>query len=214
MAEIVDDGGGHRKGKGKKRAKKPSARIDMTPMVDLAFLLLTFFVLTSTFSKPKTMEINYPARPDPKENVKPPEVKNGLTLILTKDNRIFYYKGEFILPNDPKGRPATQLEETDFSINGLHKILVDLNKNTIEEIKQLEEKAKKREIPDSTFKRLVTEAKGKKEALTVLIKTDDQATYKNFIDVIDELNLAMVGKYMTIDILPQEYELLKQKLGQ
>lgn len=214
MAEIVDDGGGHKKGKGKKRAKKPSARIDMTPMVDLAFLLLTFFVLTSTFSKPKTMEINYPAKPDPKENVKPPEVKNGLTLILTKDNRIFYYKGEFILPNDPKGRPATQLEETDFSINGLHKILVDLNKSTIEEIKQLEEKAKKKEIPDSTFKRLVTEAKGKKEALTVLIKTDDQATYKNFIDVIDELNLAMVGKYMTIDILPQEYELLKQKLGQ
>jgi biopolymer transport protein ExbD len=211
MAEIAEEGGGGHK-KGKKRGKKPSARIDMTPMVDLAFLLLTFFVLTSTFSKPKTMEINYPAKPEPTENVKPPEVKNGLTLILTKD-RIFYYKGEFILPNDPKGRPATQLEETDFSINGLHKLLVDLNKSAIEEIKVLEEKAKRKEIQDTTFKRLVMEAKGKKEALTVLIKTDDQATYKNFIDVVDELNLAMVGKYVTVDMMPQEYELLKQKLG-
>ncbi|HPQ08883.1 MAG TPA: biopolymer transporter ExbD [Bacteroidia bacterium] len=214
MAEIAEEGGGGHGKKGKKRAKKSSARIDMTPMVDLAFLLLTFFVLTSTFSKPKTMEINYPAKPEPNDNIKPPEVKNGLTLILTKDNRIFYYKGEFILPNDPKGRPATQLEETDFSTNGLHKILTELNKSAIEEIKQLEEKAKRKEIPDSTFKRLVMEAKGKKEALTVLIKTDDQATYKNFVDVVDELNLSMVGKYVTVDMMPQEYELLKQKLGQ
>jgi biopolymer transport protein ExbD len=214
MAEIAEEGGGGHGKKGKKRAKKPSARIDMTPMVDLAFLLLTFFVLTSTFSKPKTMEINYPAKPEPNDNIKPPPVKNGLTLILTKDNKIFYYKGEFILPNDPKGRPATQLEETDFSTNGLHKILIELNKSAIEEIKQLDEKAKRKEIPDSTFKRLVMEAKGKKEALTVLIKTDDQATYKNFVDVVDELNLSMVGKYVTVDMMPQEYELLKQKLGQ
>ena len=58
MAEIADDGGGHKKG-GKKRAKKQSTKIDMTPMVDLGFLLLTFFVLTSTFSKPKSMEISF-----------------------------------------------------------------------------------------------------------------------------------------------------------
>lgn len=214
MAEIAEEGGGGGHGKGKKRAKKPSARIDMTPMVDLAFLLLTFFVLTSTFSKPKTMEINYPAKPEPNDNVKPPEVKNGLTFILTKDNRIFYYKGEFILPNDPKGRPATQLEETDYSANGLHKLLTELNKSTIEEIKQLEQKVKNKEIADTTFKRLAVEAKGKKEALTVLIKIDDNATYKNFVDVVDELNLTMVGKYVTVDLMPQEYELLKQKLGQ
>ena len=62
MAEVnTGDGGGHGK-HDKKRAKKASTKIDMTPMVDLAFLLLTFFVLTSTFSKPKTMEINFPAK--------------------------------------------------------------------------------------------------------------------------------------------------------
>ena len=88
MAEIAESGGGgHGKG-GKKRAKKQSTRVDMTPMVDLAFLLLTFFVLTSTFSKPKSMELSLPAEPPPNE--KPQEVKNGVTFLLTKDDRIFY----------------------------------------------------------------------------------------------------------------------------
>ena len=86
MAEIAESGGGHGKG-GKKRAKKQSTRVDMTPMVDLAFLLLTFFVLTSTFSKPKSMELSLPAPPDKPQDM--PPVKNGVTYILTKDNRIF-----------------------------------------------------------------------------------------------------------------------------
>ena len=62
MGEIAaGGGGGHKKG-GKVRSKKMSTRIDMTPMVDLAFLLLTFFVLTTTMNKPKTMEIRIPEK--------------------------------------------------------------------------------------------------------------------------------------------------------
>ena len=72
MADMGESGGGHEKG-GKKRAKKGSTRVDMTPLVDLAFLLLTFFVLTSTFSKPKIMSLVYPAKP--KEDVKVEEQK-------------------------------------------------------------------------------------------------------------------------------------------
>mgnify|MGYP000275625434 CR=1 FL=1 len=82
MAEIIDGGGGG-KSKGKKRAKKHSARIDMTPMVDLGFLLLTFFVLTSQFSKPKTMEINMPVKPKDTTNTTKIDDETALTLLLT-----------------------------------------------------------------------------------------------------------------------------------
>src|ERR1700741_1522408 len=109
MAEIAEGGGGHGKG-GKKRAKKQSTKVDMTPMVDLAFLLLTFFVLTSTFSKPKTMEINFPA--DPKDKTQITKVNNALTFLMTKDNGIYYYAGEFYPEGNAKKIPATQLIKT------------------------------------------------------------------------------------------------------
>src|SRR4051812_45550155 len=93
MAEVnTGDGGGHGK-HDKKRAKKSSTRIDMTPMVDLAFLLLTFFVLTSTFSKPKVMEIPFPKdNNDPKLDQK---VNNAITFIIGDHDAIYYYNGEF-----------------------------------------------------------------------------------------------------------------------
>ncbi|MFI5141103.1 MAG: ExbD/TolR family protein [Bacteroidia bacterium] len=209
MAEIADDGGGHKKG-GKKRAKKQSTKIDMTPMVDLGFLLLTFFVLTSTFSKPKSMEISFPAPPPPNEE--PITVKNGISIILTKDHKIFYYKKEFIGANDPKGRPATQLEETTFTPEGLHKIILEMNSYAHDEIAKLETKVKNHQMADTTFKRLAMEAKGDKRSLTALIKTDDKATYKDVIDVVDELNVCMVGKYVIIDMSAPEYALLTEKI--
>lgn len=210
MAEISEDGSGTGKKGGKKRAKKQSTKIDMTPMVDLGFLLLTFFVLTSTFSKPKSMEISFPAPPDnPKEQ---PEVKNGLNIILTKDHRIFYYKGQFNAADNKEGKPATQLTETNFSSEGLHKLLLEMNSYAHDEIVKLENKVKSKELADSTFKRLAIEAKGDKRSLTALIKTDDQATYKDVIDVVDELNVCMVGKYVIIDMSAPEYGLLTEKI--
>lgn len=206
MAEVNTGGGGGGKHE-KKRAKKSSTRIDMTPMVDLAFLLLTFFVLTSTFAKPKTMEINYPADTDDK----PMKVTNALTFILTKDNGIYYYYGEFFaegMPN-PDGKPFTKLTKTDFSADGLHKILLDRNRPTIEAIDKLTEQLKKKEIADTTYKRLANKAKGDRAALTVLIKADDQAVYKNVIDLIDELNITNIGKYAVVDLGAKEQELLK-----
>src|SRR3954467_7512172 len=110
MAEIQEGGGGGHKG-GKKRAKKQSTRIDMTPMVDLAFLLLTFFVLTATFSKPKSMELTFPTDeidPDPKP------IKKGITFLLTENDRIFFYEGQFRAVADPEG-PKTELKELNFS---------------------------------------------------------------------------------------------------
>ncbi len=209
MAEISDSGGGGHKG-GKKRAKKQSTRIDMTPMVDLAFLLLTFFVLTATFSKPKSMELTFPAPPDP--NQKQDAIKNGITFLLSKDDRIFYYEGEFRAADDDKGT-KTQLAELNFSQGSLHKYLLDKNKAMHEQIKALDAKHKNNQLSDTTFKRMVRERKADKESYTFLIKTDDKATYKNVIDVIDELNINVVGKYVMVDILKPEMDLIIEKIG-
>ncbi len=206
MAEVnTGDGGGHGK-HDKKRAKKLSTRIDMTPMVDLAFLLLTFFVMTSTFNKAKTMEINFPA--EPKSDDQRQKVNNALTFIMSKDNSIYYYYGEFYPAGNDKGNPATTLEKTNFSKDGLRKLLLDKNRSTVEEVNKLTEQLKSREIADSTYKRLVVNAKGSKGALTVLIKADDKALYRNVIDLIDELNICQVGKYAVVDMMPAEFELV------
>jgi biopolymer transport protein ExbD len=210
MAEIADSGGGHGKG-GKKRAKKQSTRVDMTPMVDLAFLLLTFFVLTATFNKPKSMELSLPAPPPP--NDPPKTVKNGVTFILTEDDKIFYYAGEFYLPGNEKGMAPTQLTETNFGPQGIHKLLMEQNNWTIKEINKLTEQNKNKTLADTTFKRMAMEATGDTRAITALIKTDDKATYKNVIDMLDELKICNVGKrVLGVDLMGPEYELLKEKI--
>ena len=116
MGEISGDGGGggHKKGKGKIRAKKSSTRIDMTPMVDLAFLLLTFFILTTTLNKPQTMEITLPE--DEKDEKEQPKVneRNVLTLVMGEQDRIYWYIGI----TDP------EVQVTNFGQDGIRKLLL------------------------------------------------------------------------------------------
>jgi biopolymer transport protein ExbD len=209
MAEIAEGGGGGHKG-GKKRAKKQSTRIDMTPMVDLAFLLLTFFVLTATFSKPKSMELTFPAPPPPEQ--KPDEIKNGITFLLTENDRIFYYEGQFRQADDDKGKKTT-LAELNFSQQSLHKYLLEKNKEMHDRIRELDKRHKADQLPDTTFKRMVKQVKADKESYTYLIKTDDKATYKNVIDLIDELNINVVGKYVMVDIMKPELDLVNEQIA-
>ena len=201
MAEVqTGDSGGDKKGKHKKvRAKKNSTHIDMTPMVDLAFLLLTFFMLTTTFGKPKTMEINMPIK-DP--NNKPPLVNNAVTFLLTDKDKVYWYYGEL--------KPETQLTLTDFSPTGIRKLLLEKNQFAVDRIKDLRSQASKANMADTTLKRLEIDAKGDKKALMVLVKTDDKAKYKNVVDALDELNIAFVGKYALVDISKQEYDMINK----
>lgn len=121
MAELdTSQGGKHGKGK-KKRSKKQSTRIDMTPMVDLGFLLVTFFMLTTTFSKPQTMEINLPVKADKEEKVDAPELKasKAMTILLGEFNKVYWYKG---MPNKD-----AEVKVTDFSQDGIRKILLEQN---------------------------------------------------------------------------------------
>jgi len=120
MAELEQKQSG-KKGK-KKGRKKMSTRIDLTPMVDLGFLLVTFFMMTTTFSKPQTMEINMPVKP--KEEVIEEEqnavkASKALTLIIDGENKIFWYQG---LPGE-ENLPV----ETNFSADGIRKVLVEKN---------------------------------------------------------------------------------------
>ncbi len=97
MAELdTSQKGGKHKGKGGKRAKKMSTRVDLTPMVDLGFLLVTFFMLTTTFSKPSTMEIKWPPKDDKTEKKESPAVKQSTSFnVILDSNSVYYYSGMF-----------------------------------------------------------------------------------------------------------------------
>ena len=114
MAEISDSGGGHGKKGGKIRAKKQSTKVDMTPMVDLAFLLLTFFILTSTFNKAKTMEVTMPDKVDKEEEQTKINENDILNLVLAENDKIYYWTG--LTP------PA---EVTNYSKDGVRKLLLE-----------------------------------------------------------------------------------------
>lgn len=199
MAEVPGGEGGGGGGRHqKKRAKKGSTRIDMTPMVDLAFLLLTFFILTTTMYKPSTLQLTFPVPPDD-PNFKPPKVNNALTLLLTRKDAIYYYKGEF--------KPAeTQLQKTDFS--NIRKILVEENKATVERINALTKDLNAGKINEAAYDSLKNNAEKQKEALFCIIKPDKEARYRNVIDIVDEMDITGVGKYSVQDSLKTEEQVL------
>jgi len=114
MAEISQGSG---KKDGKVRSKKTSTRIDMTPMVDLAFLLLTFFVMTTTLNKPQTMEITMPEKPKVEDKQPLVNEKRVLTLVLGGEDKIYWYLGI----TDPK------VELSNFSNDGIRKLLLQQN---------------------------------------------------------------------------------------
>lgn len=93
MAEINTGGGGGKKGGGKVRSKKASTRVDMTPMVDLGFLLITFFILATTLSKPSSMTLNVPDKTK-QEETEPIKASNVMTAFLGKDNKVYYIFGK------------------------------------------------------------------------------------------------------------------------
>ena len=120
MAElIVEDKG--KKG-GKRRPKKHGTHIDMTPMVDLMCLLITFFMLTTAFNKPKVMVITMPEKDNKEDPKDAPKIsaERTLNILLTGKDEGYYYTGIA----DPKKLPMPTLVKTDFSKDGIRKILL------------------------------------------------------------------------------------------
>lgn len=170
MAEMdTSGGGGHKKGPGVKKSKKLSTRVDLTPMVDLGFLLITFFIFTTTMSQPTAMKLFLP-----KDDVKPEEqnkVKESavLTIMLSKNDGVFYYEGQ-LLPDGSNFKSTTFKEIRNIIIN------------------------KKKTTDPKDF--------------VVVIKPGPESTYKNTIDLLDEMSINEVKRYAMVDITDTEVQLI------
>jgi biopolymer transport protein ExbD len=211
MAEIIQNEGGGKK-KGKRRAKKHSTHIDMTPMVDLACLLLTFFMLTTAFSKPKAMEIVLPDKEQPTKQEKQPPIPKwrAITVLLDEKDKVYYYNGLMEKP------PYPELIETNFSKDGLRKMLLHRNKSLYKQIDSLNVatlKSKKAIPPDTTAKEKRKLRKADKVGPIVLIKATDGAKYKNMVDIIDEMAICEIAIYAIVDMNPLEKKMLDAKNG-
>ncbi|HAN65962.1 MAG TPA: biopolymer transporter ExbD [Chitinophagaceae bacterium] len=174
MAEIdTSSGGSHKKGPGVKKAKKLSTRVDLTPMVDLGFLLLTFFVFTTTMSQATAMNMNEPK--EDKDQILKVKNSGAMTILLGKGDQVYYYFGQL---------EADKLSE-------------EFKSTSFKEIRQLiVDKKKATPIDD----------------LMYIIKSDSKSTFKNSIDILDEMSICGVppGHYAEVDITPAEQELIRQ----
>ncbi|WP_205500522.1 ExbD/TolR family protein [Rufibacter psychrotolerans] len=178
MAEIQQQGGGDEGGK--KRAKKSSTKVDMTPMVDLGFLLLTFFVMTTTLAKPQIMEINMPVKPKTQEEQMELKASNAFTILLGSDDRIFFYRGL----HQPNVGIIPNVEESNWSAKGIRKTVLEST----------------RANPN----------------LVVLIKADETSSYKNLVDILDEMAITSTQKYAIVPLDNADATLLRnaEKGGQ
>jgi biopolymer transport protein ExbD len=211
MAEIAEV---EQKQKGgKKKFKKASVHVDMTPMVDLMCILITFFMLTTAFTKPKIMEIVLPEKIKKNEKVEPPKIAKSRTLnvILGPDNKVFWYPG---IADDPKNPPP--LQETDFSTNGIRKILLERNRALFKKVSAFNDDviAGKIDIPRDSVQSAIRQLKRDDDTgPIVLIKAYEKAKYKNFVDIIDEMSICDVARYTFVDISWLEIEMVKNTLG-
>ena len=173
MADVEASSGGHKKGPGVKKPKKQSTRVDLTPMVDLGFLLITFFVFTTTMSQATAMNMNEP-KDDPTNQLK---VKNSgaMTLLLGKNDQVYYYMGE-LSPTEA----STQFKSSNFK--DIRQVILD--------------------------KKIATPIGD----LMYIIKSDKDATFKNAIDVLDEMSISEIppGHYAEVDMSDTEVELIRR----
>ncbi len=200
MAEIAQN---HRKGRKKGRAKKLSTRVDFTPMVDLGFLLITFFMLATTLNKPQTMEIALPSKDKMnKEEQTTVKASKAVTILLGKENKVFYYEGTRENGIDPV------LKQTDFSPAGLRRFLIRRNYDVMIKVRDLKVKKEKMKLSDEEFEKDKTNIVQDKKAPIVLIKATDESVYRNLIDVLDEMAICNIDRYAIMDVTPFDLDLI------
>ncbi|WJS95303.1 biopolymer transporter ExbD [Flavobacterium johnsoniae] len=185
MAELNTGDGGGGKG-GKVRSKKQSSKVDLTAMVDLAFLLITFFMLTTSLSKPQSMDLSLPDKdPNEKDNKDTKVDENRtMTVMLGGDNKMVYYMG---LLATPKVGP----KDITYGKDGIRRELLKQKKNVLAYSASL----------------------GKpKNGIIVIIKPTKKSNYKNLVDILDEMAITGVDTYAIVpEFTPEETKVIDKK---
>ena len=203
------------------KQKKMSSRVDFTPMVDMMMLLITFFMLCTTLSKPQAMQLTMPSNDKnvQDEDKSAAKASHTITLILAGNNKIYHIDG---LPNyeDP-----TCLKETTWGKDGIRKVLMShVTEEGIAPVakimvakQKLDEKKIKYNMVDSIYQKELSELKNgningeKIPTLTIIIKPLDTASYKNMVDALDEMQICSIGKYVIDKINDNDQKLLQLK---
>jgi biopolymer transport protein ExbD len=211
MAEIIQE----EKGKGgKRKAKKHPPHIDMTPMVDLMCLLITFFMLTTAFSKAKVMDITLPDKLlDPNQEAPKISASRTLNLILGPENKIYWYPGA-VKPEDFNNLPP--LMETDFSATGIRPLLLERNRALFKKIKDFDQQVieGKIVISQDSVQGAIRQLKNIDDTgPIVLIKAYKKANYGNFVDILDEMNICGIARYTFVDIAWYEEKMVEMAMS-
>ncbi len=176
MAEL-NTNEGKEKG-GKVRSKKMSAKVDLTAMVDLAFLLITFFMLTTTLSKPQSMNLAMPDKSDDTEDNQTKVAENRtMTLVLGEGDKLVWYMGQTITPTEG---PTVE----GFGKNGIRKVLLDKTRQVMAQTQDPE------------------------KGLIVIIKPCNKSSYHNLVDILDEMVITQVKTYAIVDMTDPDLKFL------
>lgn len=202
------------------KQKKKDTRVDFTPMVDMMMLLITFFMLCTTLSKPQSMQLTMPSNDKnlEKEDKSVAKASETVTIYLGADDKIYYIEGL------PDYENPDALKETTWGKDGIRKILInhttDAGINPVARVMNAKNKLDAEKLkPGSTMtteeyqKRLEEIKKGNIEGekiatLTIIIKPMDLAHYNNMVEVLDEMQICSIGKYVIDKINPDDEKLL------
>jgi biopolymer transport protein ExbD len=187
----------HKKGLGVKKAKKLSIRVDMTPMVDLGFLLITFFIFTTAMTAPTTMNLNMPKD----DNAPPTKVKKSgaLTILLGKsEDNVYYYESELDTVSYSNFRATNFSGIRDIISNKKKEVISDYitNADCEERAKKDGKKDPKNECRDMDF--------------FVMVKPDAETSYRRIVDILDEMTINAVARYALVDITEDEDKPVKK----
>ncbi|MBD8347135.1 biopolymer transporter ExbD [Dysgonomonas sp. GY617] len=189
----ADTGGGEQK---KGQPQKINLRVDFTPMVDMNMLLITFFMFCTTLSKPQTMDIVMPTKDKDltEEDKNQVKASKAITVILGEKDKIYYYEGE------PDYNDFNTLKVTDYSPEGFRALLLQRNSDAVAKIRELRIDRAKKKITEEEFKEQSSEIKNAKDGQVVVIKPTNGASYKNLVDVLDEMQICSIGKYAIVEM--------------